>query len=445
MPEVNKSGTDDLFEEKLFFRECESLSSNCIYQIHKVSEECESLVREGLIFLDNFCYYKRELNFKAALNAGETAKSKQKWLYSANTSLMLSEFAFKLELFLERLDSAEKKGLAPFKEVQSAFFDTFNLDSLIQLLKTLEVLFVNPEFIRMSKNSHKGHISKLDRKIHQVLDPTNPLVEQYTSLSRLIYTSLRKLSLNNHKTSTRIIEVMDVFSGQLRTFNGEIRKLLGTAIPCAMPFDSSEVDHVADWFNFLAPLAKTQNNSNITEQLIALKVLRGLCLGSNGKGDLTNQRICLRLLQSSGSVGIGFGVEESRPHITFSKSDPNFLNNNPILASYSRTLDYEKNAKLFCVNLDDLSRNQKSTVDYILYVGYVLQLFAAMCAGRFNAGVAELAARGLGGYHVITCLRMGSSALHPKLVRAYLQLAKVLCIDVDPLTSLAVLPSRCYL
>jgi len=332
-----------------------------------------------------------------------------------------------------------------FKKTQDAFFDTFNLSLLIQLLKALEAKFVSPKFIKINKNLHKGHIGKLDRKMNQVLDPINPLTKQYTILSRLIYSSLQKLALHNHKTSTGIMSSIEIFSRQLCTFNKEICKLLGKVIPCAMPFDSSKIDHVTDWFRFLTPLVKTQNTNNITEQLIALKVLRELCLGKDGKGDLGNQRVCYKLLQTSGCVEIEFGVEESRPYIIFSKTDLNFLNNNPILASYSRIIDYEKSTKIFCVHLDDLLKNQKSTMDYILYLAYVLKFLAAMCKGRFNAGIAELTNRGLDGYHLITYLKMGSAILHPKLMQAYLELTNVMCINVDPLTPITTLPNRCYL
>jgi len=66
--EVMSKVKTNAYEEKLFYRECESFSSNWIYQIQKVSEENEKLVGQGMIFFDNFRYYENELRFKANSN-----------------------------------------------------------------------------------------------------------------------------------------------------------------------------------------------------------------------------------------------------------------------------------------------------------------------------------------------------------------------------------------
>ena len=63
MPFSDKTKANYAYEEKLFFRERGGpLSSNCIYQIQKVSGLYEMRVRQGMIFFDNFFYYKNELS-----------------------------------------------------------------------------------------------------------------------------------------------------------------------------------------------------------------------------------------------------------------------------------------------------------------------------------------------------------------------------------------------
>ena len=378
------------------------------------------------------------------MESNQGAKNKQRLYSSPGTQLVLSELNFKLELFFNMLKKGEETSLSLFKETQNGFFDTFNIESLTKLLKVLEKKFLG----LASKSDYKSK-----KQTYQALDPIrNPLIDTYVKLSRLIYRSLYMLTMRNPKTSSGAMELVDIYSVQIYGFNKEIRKLIGSSIPCSMPSLPKPANSVEKWFKLLLPLSKTSNDDNIMDQLIPLKALRGLCLGNEGKGNVTNQRACLKFLQATANITLGFGVEESRPFISFckfEKSNQTFLNNNPALSSYSRTLEYnkgkDKDIKMFCVHLDDLSKHLKNTLEYIYYVSYVLQLFSAMCVGRFNAGIKELTNRGLNWHHLNNCLKMGTPALHPKLMQAYIELTRVLCIDVDPLTSILTSVNRCYL
>lgn len=350
--------------------------------------------------------------------------------HSDNVPQILSELNSKLEIFLESLHKSKTKSLELLKQTQTSFSDTFNIDSLVKLLEVLADRMSNQDTVRCKKSVSGGQYS-----------------EAYMNLSKLIYLALYKLSVENIKSSSIIVNFSKAFSGQIELFNKEIRKLLGCAIPCAMSNIQSPGELVSEWFKLLKQLIKTPTINNIKDQLVALKILEGLCLGNDKKGNIANQRALFRQLQESSSISLGFGVDEKRPYVSFcqvDKSDKDtFLENNPVLAKHALTLGSEKEYK--CVYLDDLSKSYSTTKDYVSYIDHVIRLFASMCTGRFNAGIAELVKRGLGGYHLVTCIKMGVPKLHSKLMQAYLELVRVVCIDIDPLTSIVVSPNRCYL
>ena len=370
---------------------------------------------------------------------------------SVAESAVLGEMTAKLEQFSQTLLRCEERRQIMLSEAQSCFVDCFNIDCLVSLLQVLESKFATPEFVRIRDRGFVGYLYRLDYKVKQQMiaqsSENSAAAEKYIEVSRLIYRMLHKLCVTNRKASTMMLTFSKQISGQIYQFNKEIRKLLGVAIPSAMPFTQSNVDLVVEWFKLLSPIVKTNYYNNIVDQLVALKVLRGLCQGHEGKGNIANQRTFFKLMQETNNIVVGFGVGENRPYVSFSQNDKthqDFLNNNPTITAYSHVLDTSKD-KVLCVYLDDLSKNQKATHDYIAYLTQVLRLFSGMCVGRFNAGILELGKRGLGGYHIATCLKMGHRRLHPKLLQSYLELARTLCIDIDPLTSVLVAPNRCFL
>ncbi len=385
----------------------------------------------------------------------ETGKDAYKAAHSidlqcAAEASVLRELSAKIDQFSATLLRCEERSQTLLSEAQNCFADSFNIDCLVSLLQVLETKFATPEFLRIRDRGFVGYLYRLDCKMKQQMlaqSLDSGAAEKYVKVSRQIYRVLHKLCVSNKKASSIMLTFSKQLSGQIYQFNKEIRKLLGTAIPCAMPFPQSNVDPVVEWFKLLSPMVKTSYNNNIVDQLVALRVIRGLCQGHEGKGNIVNQRTFFKLMQETNDIVLGFGVDENRPYVSFSqndKTDQDFLNNNPTIAAYSRVVETAKD-KVLCVYLDDLSKNKRATQDYIAYLTQVLRLFSAMCVGRFNAGIAELGKRGLAGYHIVTCLKMSHRRLHPKLVQAYLELARTLCIDVDPLTSVLVAPNRCFL
>ena len=201
-----------------------------------------------------------------------------------------------------------------------------------------------------------------------------------------------------------------------------------------------------EWFKLLSIINKNNIENNILDQLVALKVLKNLCEGGDKKGNIDCQRSCFKILCEPNQIILGFGNEENRPYVSFNckpECESEFLKGNPIILKYSRTIEMAKEKKL-CVFLDDLSKNHSKTIDYICYITHVLKLFSAICLGRFTPAIKEFEKRGLNGLHIIMSLRQENN-LHPKFQRAYIDLARTMCIDIEPLTSIVSCPNRCYL
>jgi hypothetical protein len=197
----------------------------------------------------------------------------------------------------------------------------------------------------------------------------------------------------------------------------------------------------------LGPISDTSHDKSVVHQLVPLNVLRGMCEGPECKGNIANQRACFKQLQDGAQILLSFGVEDDRPYIWphyKEESKDVFTKANPVLAKLIRSLGGAKQTKQ-CVYLDDLTHNYRDTKQYVSYLSHVLKLFSSMCCGRFSSAIEELSRRGLNAFHITTCLKQDAKHIHPKLMQAYVSLARTICVDIEPLTSICTFPNRCYL
>ena len=164
---------------------------------------------------------------------------------------MLEEINSKVETFTGILSSCEEIGISHLCEAQNIFADTYNIEALVSLLEALEKRFQSHEFIEARDRTLVDNLYKFDYKVKQLLTPLSkddPLASLYITVAKNIYQALFRLCLKNSKSSTIILSFSKVFSGEIYQFNKEIRKLLGEAIPWAIPSASTNSDPVINVF-----------------------------------------------------------------------------------------------------------------------------------------------------------------------------------------------------